>query len=70
MTDEQSKVFIPLYTEKENKIYQANREARNKEAELSRSQTILSDEEYLQAAQALSNVTAIEAEIENVFTKI
>lgn len=70
MTDEQSKVFIPLYTEKENKIYQANREARNKEAELSRSQTILSDEEYLQAAQALSNVTAIEAEIENTYFKI
>lgn len=70
MTDEQSKVFIPLYTEKEDKIYKANREARKMEAELSRTQAEASEEEYLKVAQALSNIAATEAEIENYYFKI
>lgn len=65
MTEEQSKEFIPLYTEMENKIYQANRDARKMEQDISRSQQEISEDEYLATATALSQVKAKEAEIEN-----
>lgn len=70
MTDEQSKVFIPLYTEMENKVFQANRDARQMATDLSREQNEVNDEHYTAVAKALSNVKAIEAEIENEYFKI
>ena len=54
MTEEQSKEFIPLYTEMENKIYQANRDARKMEQEISRSQQEISEDEYLLLPISLS----------------
>lgn len=65
MTEEQSKEFIPLYSEMEDKVYQANREARNLEQEITRAQDDVNDEQYLTAATALSQVKAKEAEIED-----
>lgn len=65
MTEEQSEKFIPLYTEMEDKVYQANREARALEQDLSQSQDEASDDQYLIAATALSQVKQKEAEIEH-----
>lgn len=66
MTEEQSKEFIPLYTEMENKIYQANREARNLEQEITHSQNeTINEDKYFTVAAALSQVKTKEAEIEN-----
>lgn len=74
MTDEQSKEFLPLYTEMEEKVYQANREARNLEQDITMSQDNTDDDKYLIAATALSQVKTKEAEIENhyfqLFSKI
>lgn len=74
MTEEQSKEFIPLYTEMENKIYQVNSDARKIEQETSRSQKEISDDEYFATATALSKVKSKEAEIEDhyftLFSKI
>lgn len=70
MTDEQSKVFIPLYTEMEKKVFQANRNARQMATDLSREQNEVTDEHYTAVAKALSDVKAIEAEIENEYFKI
>lgn len=74
MTETQSKEFIPLYIEMENKIYQVNSDARKIEQETSRSQKEISDDEYLATATALSQVKTKEAEIEDhyftLFSKI
>ncbi len=67
MTDEQSKEFIPIYTEMENKIYQANREARKLEQEISATSLHVSDEEYERVATILSQVKTKEAEIEQEY---
>ncbi len=64
MTEEQSNNFIPLYSEMEDKIYQANREARKLEQEITLSQKEISEENYLNAATVLSQVKEKEAEIE------
>lgn len=64
MTEEQSNNFIPLYSEMEDKIYQANREARKLEQEITLSQKEISEENYLNAATVLSKVKEKEAEIE------
>jgi hypothetical protein len=70
MSDGQSKLFIPLYTEMEDKVYQANRNARQLEADLSREKDEVSDEQYTAVAKALSDVTVIEGEIEKEYFKI
>ena len=74
MSPEQKEQFTPLYTEMENQIYQANREARNIEQEISRAQENVNDEQYSNAAFMLSQVKTKEAEIENhyfsLFSKI
>lgn len=67
MTDEQSKEFIPIYTEMENKIYQTNREARKLEQEISATSLHVSDEEYERVATILSQVKTKEAEIEQEY---
>lgn len=67
MTEEQSEKFIPLYTEMEDKVYQANREARALEQDLSQSQDDASDDQYLIVATALSQVKQKESEIENQY---
>lgn len=67
MTDEQSKEFLPIYTEMENKIYQANREARKLEQEISATSLQVSDEEYERVATILSQVKTKEAEIEQEY---
>lgn len=65
LTDSQCKEFIPLYTEMEKKIYQANKDARSLEQELTASSKDISDEEYEKVATALSQIKAKEADIEN-----
>lgn len=65
MTEEQSQKFIPLYTEMEDKVYQANRDARAIEQDITRSQEETNDDKYLLAATALSQVKQQEADIEN-----
>ncbi len=67
MTDEQSKEFLPLYKEMEEKIYQANKDARLLEKEISISSKNITDKEYEKAAKALSHVKTQEAEIENQY---
>ena len=69
MTNEQSKVLMPLYTEMEDKIYQANKDARAKEKEVAMNPEA-SDDDYLNAATALSQVKSIEAEIQNHYFKL
>lgn len=70
MTDEQSKEFLPLYIEMEEKIYQANKDARILEKEISVSSQNVTDEDYEKAAKALSQVKTKEAEIENQYFDI
>ena len=70
MSDDQSKLFIPLYTEMENKVYKANRDARQMEADLSKENNEVSNEHYIAVAQALSDVKAIEGEIEKEYFKL
>lgn len=70
MTEEQSNNFIPLYSEMEDKIYQANREARKLEQEITLSQKEISEENYLNAATVLSQVKEKEAEIEKHYFAI
>lgn len=65
MTDEQSKKFLPLYSEMEDKVYSANREARKLEQELTNSQEDADDDKYMAVATALSKVKEQEADIEN-----
>lgn len=67
MTDEQSKEFLPLYKEMEDKIYQANKEARTFEQELSTTSRDITDNDYERAAIGLSQVKTKEAEIENQY---
>ena len=69
MTDEQSKVFMPLYIEMEDKIYQANKDARTKEKEVAMNADA-TDQDYLNVATALSQVKSIEAEIQNHYFKL
>jgi CRISPR/Cas system-associated endonuclease Cas1 len=54
----------------EDKVYQANRNARQLEADLSREKDEVSDEQYTAVAKALSDVTVIEGEIEKEYFKI
>lgn len=67
MNEEQSAQFIPLYSEMEDKIYQANREARDLEQNITRSQNEPLEDEYYHVATALSQVKNKEAEIENLY---
>lgn len=65
LSEEQSELFLPIYEEMEEEIYQANKDARNLEQDLSLSSRDITDDEYAQVATALSQVKTKEAEIEN-----
>jgi len=65
MTDAQREKFMPLYEAMEKEIYAANSDARNQAKKVSASNRKLSDQEYGNAARAMSNVKVKEGEIES-----
>lgn len=67
MTPEQAKMFFPLYQEMENKVFMVNLEARQREMQVSDNFDDATDEDFKQAAQALSDVKVLEAEIEKEY---
>lgn len=67
MTPEQAEVFFPIYQEMENKVFLVNLEARQREMQVSDNFDDATDEDFKQAAQALSDVKVLEAEIEKEY---
>ena len=67
MTEEQAEEFFPLYQEMENKVFMVNLEARRMEMQISDGFDNATDDDFRQAAQALSNVKVREAEIEQEY---
>ena len=67
MTEEQAEQFFPLYQEMEQKVFTANLEARRMEMQISDNFDNATDEDFKQAALALSRVKIIEAEIEQEY---
>ena len=67
MTPEQAEMFFPLYQEMENKVFMVNLEARQREMQVSDNFDDATDEDFKQAAQALSDVKVLEAEIEKEY---
>lgn len=67
MTPEQAEMFFPLYQEMENKVFMVNLEARQREMQVSDNFDNATDEDFKQAAQALSDVKVLEAEIEKEY---
>ena len=67
MTPEQAEMFFPLYQEMENKVFMVNLEARQREMQISDNFDDATDEDFKQAAQALSDVKVLEAEIEKEY---
>ena len=67
MTPEQAEMFFPLYQELENKVFMVNLEARQREMQVSDNFDDATDEDFKQAAQALSDVKVLEAEIEKEY---
>lgn len=67
MTPEQVERFFPLYQEMEKKVFEANLEARRLEMQLSENFDTATDSDFRKAAQALSNVKVLEAEIEKEY---
>ena len=60
MTPEQAEMFFPLYQEMENKVFMVNLEARQREMQVSDNFDDATDEDFKQAAQALSDVKVLE----------
>ena len=67
MTEAQAEQFFPLYQEMEEKVFMANLEARRMEMRVSDNFDTATDEDFRQAAQALSDVKVREAEIEQEY---
>lgn len=67
MTPEQAEMFFPLYQEMENKVFMVNLEARQREMQVFDNFDDATDEDFKQAAQALSDVKVLEAEIEKEY---
>lgn len=67
MTPEQAEVFFPIYQEMENKVFLVNLEARQREMQVSDNFDNATDEDFRLAAQALSDVKVLEAEIEKEY---
>lgn len=67
MTPKQAEMFFPLYQEMENKVFMVNLEARQREMQVSDNFDDATDEDFKQAAQALSDVKVLEAEIEKEY---
>ena len=67
MTPEQAEMFFPLYQEMENKVFMVNLEARQREMQVSDNFDDATDEDFRLAAQALSDVKVLEAEIEKEY---
>ena len=67
MTPEQAEMFFPLYQEMENKVFMVNLEARQREMQVSDNFDDATDEDFKHAAQALSDVKVLEAEIEKEY---
>lgn len=67
MTPEQAEMFFSLYQEMENKVFMVNLEARQREMQVSDNFDDATDEDFKQAAQALSDVKVLEAEIEKEY---
>ena len=67
VTPKQAEMFFPLYQEMENKVFMVNLEARQREMQVSDNFDDATDEDFKQAAQALSDVKVLEAEIEKEY---
>lgn len=64
MSDEQIEQFFPLYIEMEKEIFKINSEARRLEMQVSANIDNASDEDFARAAQAMSDIKALEAQVE------
>ena len=64
LTKEQQDAFLPLYQQMEEEIIKSNKEVRDLEHKISTSKEALSDLEYGIAAEAMSNVNMVNAQIE------
>ncbi|MGN0214607.1 MAG: hypothetical protein ACI4AH_07370 [Muribaculaceae bacterium] len=69
LTKAQQDEFFPLYTQMEEEIFQANKQARDLENKISNSKEPVSDLEYAKAAEALSEVSMTCAKIEEEYFK-
>ncbi len=67
MTEKQAEEFFPLYQEMENRVFMVNLEARRMEMRVSDDFDTATDDDFKQAAQALSDVKVREAEIEKEY---
>lgn len=67
MTKSQQEQFLPLYEAMEKEIYQTNKDARSIASKVSSARRGVSDSQYEQAADALSNVKVREGEIEEKY---
>lgn len=64
LSDEQKEQFFPLYIEMEKEIFNINNEARKLEMQVSANIDKASDEDFARAAQAMSDIKALEAQVE------
>ncbi len=64
LTEAQENAFMPLYEEMEKEIYQTNRSARQLAAAVAKKGSAATEDEYQQAAEALSNAKVTEGQIE------
>ena len=69
LTKAQQDEFFPLYKQMEEEIFHANKQARDLENKVSNSKEPISDLEYTKAAEAMSEVTMICAQIETEYFK-
>ena len=69
LTKEQQDAFLPLYQQMEEEIIKSNKEVRDLEHKISTSKEALSDLEYGIAAEAMSNVNMVNAQIEAEYFK-
>ena len=64
LTQAQQNQFLPLYEAMETEVYNANRQARRIAGEVARKGNNATDADYQRAAEAFSNATVQEGEIE------
>lgn len=69
LTKTQQEEFLPLYKQMEEEIFQANKQVRDLEAKVSSSKDPVSDLEYAKAAEALSEASMVNAQIEEEYFK-
>lgn len=69
MSKEQQEAFLPLYQQMEEEIFKSNKEVRDLSNKISTSKEDVSDLEYGIAAEAMSNVTMVNAKIEAEYFK-